>query len=543
MSDKFSKFKKWIIAHKKTSAVLGLVIIFLGYRVYINYTSTSGDPKYILTTVQRGSINTTITGTGQVSADNQVDVQSKASGNITKVYVAPGQKVTAGTLLATVDSADAYLTLQSAQVAYNKFVEPAKPQDLAAAQDNLNSAYNSAWDAISSTFTDYPNIITGMDNLFYTPTGYLSDSNSLKRSDTSRSYIKQSGESYDQAKNQYQVVLAEYNSLSRNSATSSIDLLISDTQKMLGMMTDALKNTQSTVSYVIKDENNTTVVATNAASNVSSWLNSINSHLASIISSQSSIATSQNALDTLVQGPDPLDVQAQKITLQKAQSAYQDYFVRTPIDGAVAKVQAAVGNPAGTVATIVSNSKVAVISLNEVDVAKIQVGDKVNLTFDAIDGLNIAGQVAEIDQVGTVSQGVVSYNVKINFDTQDDRVKSGMSVNATIITQSKQDILVVPSAAIKTQGNISYVQYFDAKYPDAQASAGIVTATSPLSKQVEVGISDDTNTEIVSGLNEGDQIVWRTVTTTTTTASAPSILNAATGNRGGSGNAIRRIGG
>lgn len=549
MFEKFTRIKKWVISHKKTSIVLGLVVIFLGCKVYQNYTSTAGQTKYIISTVQKGAIITTITGSGQVSANNQVDITSKASGNITAVYVKPGQTVTVGTLLAQVDSTDASLTLQSAELTYNKFVEPAKPQDLKVAQDSVSTAYNDGWNAVSSVFVDYPNLIAGMDSLFYGTSGYLNDTVSLQRSDASRSLIQKAGVSYDAAKNKYEVVLIEYTSLSRGSATTSIDLLTSDTEQMVKMMADALKNTQSAVSYIVQAQSDTSAAATTAATNVNSWLATVNSHLSSVIGAQSSIVSSQNTLNNLLQGADPLDVQAQKIALQKQQAAYQNYSIRAPFDGTIARVQATVGNPAATVATIVSNNKIATISLNEIDVSKIQTGDKVNLTFDAIDGLNISGQVAEIDLVGTASQGVVNYNVKISFDTQDDRVKSGMSVNASIITQSKQDILVIPSAAIKTQNGTSYVNYFDTKYTDAEASAGVTSATAPLSKQVEIGLSDDTNTEIVSGLNEGDQIVTRTVNATAVAATAPSILNAATGGRGGSGggsgagNAIRRIGG
>lgn len=542
MPDKLKRIRSWVVLHKKTSVVLALVVIFLGYKIYQNYTSTAGDPKYILTTIQKGSINTTVTGTGQVSADNQVDIQSKATGNITGVYVKPGQKVTAGTLLAQVDSTDASLSMQSAQVSYDKFVEPPKPEDIRADQNAVNVSYNEGWNAVSGTFIDYPSLITGMDNLLYSPSGYLSDQSSLKRNDTAHLYIQKAGVSYDAAKNQYTVVLAEYNSLSRSSATSSLDLLINDTKQMAQEMADALKNTQNAIIFISQAESNT-AAATTAGTNVNSWLSTITGHLTSILSAQSSITNSQNALNTLMKGPDPLDVQAQKITLQKQQLAYQDYFIRAPFDSTIARVQASIGNPAGTVATIVSNSKIATISLNEVDVAKIKVGDKVNLTFDAIDGLNITGQVAEVDQVGTVSQGVVNYNVKISFDTQDDRVKSGMSVNASVITESRQDVLTVPSSAVKTQGNISYVNYFDQKYTDAQASAGITTATPPLSKQVEIGISDDTNTEIVSGINEGDQIVSKTVNQAAAASGAPSIFGAAAGGRTGGGNAIRRIGG
>jgi HlyD family secretion protein len=543
MPEKLSRLKKWAISHKKTSVILALVIIFLGYKIYQNYTATSGIPKYILATVQKGTIITTITGTGQVSANNQVDIQSKASGNIIAVYVTSGQTVVRGTLLAQVDSTDASLSLQSAQLAYDKFVAPAKSQDIKSAENNLNAAYNDGWNSISSTFVDYPALVSGMDSLFYGTGGYLNSTKNLQRGDTSELYIQKAGVSYDKAKNQYGVVLLEYNSLSRASATTSIDLLMNDTKKMVSMMADALKNTQSAVSFVAQNASDTSVAATTASSNVNSWLATTNSHLSSVISAQSSITNNQNTFNDLVQGADSLDIKAQQITLQKAEAAYQDYFIRAPFDGVIAKVSATVGNPASTVATIVSNSKIATISLNEVDVSKIKTGNKVNLTFDAIDGLNITGLVAEIDLVGSVSQGVVNYNVKISFDTQDDRVKSGMSVNASVITQSKQDVLIVPSAAVKTENGTSYVNYFDTKYTDTEASAGIIKATLPLSKQVEVGLSDDTNTEIISGLNEGDQIVSRTVNQTAAVSSAPSIFNAAGTRTGSGGNTIRRIGG
>src|SRR5207248_903868 len=87
--------------------------------------------------------------------------------------------------------------------------------------------------------------------------------------------------------------------------------------------------------------------------------------------------------------------------------------------------------------------------------------DKATLTFDAIPDLTISGTVAEIDSLGTVSQGVVTYNVKISFDTQDSRIKGAMSVSAAIITEVKQDVLVVLNSAVKSSSGASYVEMFD----------------------------------------------------------------------------------
>jgi HlyD family secretion protein len=110
-----------------------------------------------------------------------------------------------------------------------------------------------------------------------------------------------------------------------------------------------------------------------------------------------------------------------------------------------------------------------------------------------------------------------------------------MSVSAAIITDSKTDILLVPSSAIKTKGTAKYVLMFNTPLPaPAIGSQGTPSDIAPNQITVEVGISDDTNTEILSGLKEGDQIVLRTVTSTTTTnttKSATSLLGGNGGNR------------
>ena len=154
--------------------------------------------------------------------------------------------------------------------------------------------------------------------------------------------------------------------------------------------------------------------------------------------------------------------------------------------------------------------------------------------------------MAEIDSVGTISQGVVNYNVQISFDAgSSDGVKPGMSVNAAIITSVAQDVLEVPNSAIKTQGGASFVQMFDTPPPaPTDGLPGFISVTPPRNQPVTVGISDGTSTEIISGLNSGDEIVTKTITSTaktTTAAAAPSILGGAGGATRGGG--ALRIGG
>ncbi|KKT16388.1 MAG: hypothetical protein UV99_C0014G0005 [Parcubacteria group bacterium GW2011_GWC1_43_61] len=136
--------------------------------------------------------------------------------------------------------------------------------------------------------------------------------------------------------------------------------------------------------------------------------------------------------------------------------------------------------------------------------------------------------VAEVDAVGTVSQGVVTYIVKIAFDAQparpaggDDRIKPGMSVSAAIITEAKPNVLLVPNSAVKSQNRTSYVEIVDGDDKSLALTAnvsGTILNNSPRRQQIEIGTASDEFTEITSGLNEGDVIVTRTIQPTAQTA-------------------------
>jgi len=168
-------------------------------------------------------------------------------------------------------------------------------------------------------------------------------------------------------------------------------------------------------------------------------------------------------------------------------------------------------------ATLITRQKIAQISLNEIDAAKVKAGQKATLAFDALPDISITGKVAEVDTVGTASQGVVSYGVKIALDSGEDAIKPGYSVTADIITDVKQDVLVLPNGAIKSQGDSYYVELVDIN-GDSQFArqllasvSGTILQESPNTQQVETGLSNDVSTEIVSGLKEGDIVVAYTI--------------------------------
>jgi HlyD family secretion protein len=155
------------------------------------------------------------------------------------------------------------------------------------------------------------------------------------------------------------------------------------------------------------------------------------------------------------------------------------------------------------------------VPVNEVDIASIALGQKAILTFDALTDFTTTGKVEKIDSLGTVTQGVVTYGVIIGFDQIDPRIKSEMSVSADIITLTRQNTLILPSGAIKMQGDTSYVQ--------------ILEGGAPQNRNVEVGIANSTHTEIKSGLSPGEEAVTQTIDSSSSSSTARTNQNSGFG--------------
>lgn len=193
--------------------------------------------------------------------------------------------------------------------------------------------------------------------------------------------------------------------------------------------------------------------------------------------------------------------------------------VAAPISGTVQEVNIKNGDDLSKISTsnnekqspIIIGDMVtlkASVAVNEVDIANVSIGQKAMMTFDAMDGLTVSGKVEKIDALGTETQGVVTYDVTIAFDTLDAKIKPQMSVTASIISDVKQDVVIVPSSAVKSESGSSYVE--------------VMAGDSPVKRTVTTGASNNTETEITSGVNAGDKVVTQTIDPTTATTKSSS---------------------
>lgn len=505
-----NKIKTFIISHKILSIAILIILISLGIYLFIRSKNTEST-SYTTEKVVKGDITTYVTGTGQIAASDTITLKPKTEGDVTYVAVKAGDYVKKGALILSVDSRDAKIALESAKLNL-KDLTTVNSLDLLKNENSLSESYDNGWNKLSSYITDTTSLLDNLSNI-YSSDGYLGYKNINGLSSTGRAKVSQAENDYYKAKASFDAIVKIYKDTSRTDPNDNIKSLIQKAYDSSIVVANAVKSAETAFNYVViaQDSSESDSDVSSNRSDISSWLGTSNGYVNSLLSVFNTIRETEESLSELKAGADEIDIESAKLNVQTKQEAYNDCFLRAPFDGIIATFTAKVEEASGSsVGTIITNQKVATISLNEVDIASVQLGQKATLTFDALSDLSISGTVVEIDSVGTVSSGVVTYNVKISLDKDDDRVKPGMSSNVEIVTNSKQNILTVSSSAIKTKNNVSYIEIVDSK------------TGKTIKKNIEIGISDDTLTEIVSGLNEGDVIVSKITTSGTSKSNSSS---------------------
>ncbi|MEI8082259.1 MAG: efflux RND transporter periplasmic adaptor subunit, partial [Actinomycetes bacterium] len=229
----------------------------------------------------------------------------------------------------------------------------------------------------------------------------------------------------------------------------------------------------------------------------------VKSYNASVTSQQSAYLGYQNAKDnagkrTVVA---PIDGYVTTLSIRNGDQLGSTSSSRSTSSGG--GTTASTSNSSTTPIVISDMSALqAQVQIAETDRPKVKQGQTVELTFNAVPNLTITGKVAEIDAVGASSSGVVTYGVTVTFDLQNPQLNPGMTAVASIVTNVVSDAVLVPNAAVKTEtsGGAKYVQVLSDP------------AGQPQDVTVTVGASNDSQTQIASGLKGGESVVVQTVT-------------------------------
>ncbi len=218
-----------------------------------------------------------------------------------------------------------------------------------------------------------------------------------------------------------------------------------------------------------------------------------------------------------------IQLQNAQLALQRAQDSLEDYTITSPIDGTVIEKNYKEGDnyDPSTAASTGGNAFLAVIydmsrltfdiNVSEMDVVKLQVGQTVRFTADALDGQEFTGVVEKVNINGTTAGGNTSYPITVavngnGMDLAEQGLLPGMSVSASIIVEEIKDVLVIPVEAVQ-RGETPYVLVAG---PGALDKEGNLTDFTKLEqREVTLGRNSDEFIEVTSGLSEGDVVFIR----------------------------------
>jgi HlyD family secretion protein len=399
--------------------------------------------------VRRGTLLATVSATGAISPLREAQMAFSATGPLTQLNVKSGDEVRAGQVLAQLDTRA--LEYQLAQAEASLAAAQAKldqlknpsPADVAAAQASVASAEA----ALAQLQKPTPNDVM------------------IAKADLDRAQA-----ALDQAQAAY-------------------DRIGGSTNPYIAMSPQALTLQQATSDY------------RRALAVFNSKVNPSDSQL------KQAQATLEQARSQLLRltNPTPNDLQAAQSSVDQARAArdlakaqVDNAILRAPFDGLITHVDFDLGSfiPAGRTLLGVADTSQLLVKLNidETDISRVQVGQEVNIGLDAYPDATINAKVTDLAAAATTIQGVVNYVATVSLNPTQVPVKIGMTANANIVVANKPNVLLVPNLAIRAANNTHYVT--------VQTAPGKTESV-----EVKLGLANDQETEVLSGLSEGQQVV------------------------------------
>lgn len=492
---------KWLVPLVVVAAAGAVFLIGGGNK------AASRDVTYAETTPVRQDVSNSLSGTGTLNPANTYTVKSLVDGKILTGGFEEGDKVEEGDVLYTIDSSDAStnlekasIALQQAQRSYDKTVdrqyvraevdgtvsslkvakgdEVTSGQEVAVIRDSSKMLLNLLFPAadaanfsvgqsadvvLDGTFETLKGTITAV-----TGTDELSTGNLLVRTVTIR--VNNAG-----------------GLTTAQAATASVN----------GVSSIA------SATFAYQAERTLTAQASGTVS-------AINVQEGGAVSKGDIIIelTGDELTESIQSASESL--RSAEISMQNQQDNMSNYTITSPISGTIIEKDAKQGDAltsGSTLCVIYDLSYLEmVINVDELQIGALSVGQKVQLTADAVTDKTYVGTVTRVSMKGSSSGGTTTYPITIRIDNTDG-LRPGMNANAEIVVAEANNALVVPNAAVIRGG---YVLVSKKSPSAANAVEGMDAPDGYVYVKVETGVSDDSYTEIKSGLQEDDTVAYDT---------------------------------
>ena len=456
-------------------------------------------------------VSSSITGSGTLEAADSYSVTTLIEGSILTADFEEGDEVEEGTILYTIDSSDASNSLEQAEISLNQ------------AQRSYNNQLESQEDLIITAPVSGQvysiDVEVGDDVAAGETVATIRDSQTMSLevsfpADAAASfYVGQSAtvtldSTFETLTGTISKISGTDTVLTGNVIVRSVTIDVSNPGGLSTEQTAsaAVGTATSTASGTFTYKEEETVTA-----EVSGEVSSIRvSEGDQVSSGQTLIVLTSDDLDDSLQSASE-SLRNAEISLENQYENLDDYTITSPIKGTIVDKNYNAGETTEAnqvLCTIYDLSYLTMtLSVDELDIASIEVGQSVSIVADAVEDTTYTGTVTKVSVAGTSSGSATTYPVTIRID-ETDGLLPGMSVDATIELASAEDVLAIPSAALN-RGDTVLVT---ADSPSA-ANGTLVESTTEdgedyYSVEITTGVSGDDYIEIVSGLQEGDTVAY-----------------------------------
>lgn len=493
---------KWLVP-VVVAAAAGAVFLISGG----GNKAASRDVTYAETTPVRQDVSNSLSGTGTLNPANTYTVKSLVDGKILTGGFEEGDKVEEGDVLYTIDSSDAStnlekasIALQQAQRSYDKTV------DLQYVRAEVDGTVSSLKVAKGDQVTSGQEVAVIRDsskmllNLLF------------PAADAANFSVGQSADvvldgTFETLKGTITAVTGTDELSTGNLLARTVTIRVNNA----GGLTTAQAATAS-VNGV------SSIASATFAYQAERTLTALASGTVSAINVQEGDAVSKGDILIELTGDDLTEsiqsasesLRSAEISMQNQQDNMSNYTITSPISGTIIEKDAKQGDAltsGSTLCVIYDLSYLEmVINVDELQIGALSVGQKVQITADAVADKTYVGTVTRVSMKGSSSGGTTTYPITIRIDNTDG-LRPGMNANAEIVVAEANNALVVPNAAVIRGG---YVLVSKKSPSAANAVEDMDAPEGYVYVKVETGVSDDSYTEIKSGLQEDDTVAYDT---------------------------------
>jgi len=502
-------------------------------------------PTYESIIIGRGDIKQEVSATGRVKPVESVDLAFEKSGKVSTIDVKIGDKVEVGKILASLDNQElqaqvlqAQANLEVAEAKLSEMKKGTRPEEIQAAETRLTNAQVSFTNAQNKAVADLESanisaVNAGQAGVTVAKNTLLTLTDIQLKYFTDNSFESQNLVNLKAvaiklllgADNGGTMTASSIGAL--NEGVFGVIQNIINTKNyfnlelVLNDVINAMQKVRDTLNAVPISSAMTTIEKTSLATektSVETYLTSVSSKKeiligqkiindVNIAAAQSELSLAQDNLALKKAGYTTEQIQAQEAQVKSSEANVLTYqaqlsksIIRAPFNGIITKQDAKVGEIITAniaIISLISDKKFEVeVNIPESDVAKIKINNTATITLDAYgDDVKFQAQVVSIEPAETIFEGIATYKTKLNFITDDERIKSGMTANIDILTNERKDVVIVPQRAVIQKDGDRIVRM-----------VGIDGEV--IERKVEIGLKgSDGNVEIISGINVGDEVI------------------------------------